>query len=209
MVTGLKLFSDGALGVRTAAVHTPYDNGSRGLLIYDDDALQLELARCLGHGKDVAIHAIGDRAIDQVVAGLRRLESRIGPSTAIRIEHAQLISKATALQAKELGIKLCMQPNFSQDSEDYRDRLAEHYLPANNPFRMLIDEVGYVPGEDLLFGSDGMPHGAAEALQQALFPPHPRQQQLTLDEFVAGYCLPDQSQGAFDVVISDEDVTIE
>jgi hypothetical protein len=65
---------------------------------------------------------------------------------------------------------------------------------------MLIDRVGFTPGVDLYFGSDGMPHGAHEALRQSLFPRGGHADQvLRLDEFVAGYCLPDFSMGALEV----------
>ena len=56
---------------------------------------------------------------------------------------------------------------------------------------MLIDEAGFVPGENLIFGSDGMPHGVETALQSALFPPE-EGQKLTLEEFIQGYTLPDE-----------------
>ncbi len=51
---------------------------------------------------------------------------------------------------------------------------------------MLIDQVGFQPGRDLIFGSDGMPHGVEYALQWSLFPPYPVQR-LTVEELVAGY----------------------
>jgi len=67
---------------------------------------------------------------------------------------------------------------------------------------MLIDEVGYVPGEDLIFGSDGMPHGVQSALEQSLFPPF-ADQALTLEEFIAGYCMPDQKNGYIKIEIDE------
>ncbi len=79
-----------------------------------------------------------------------------------------------------------MQPNFSSDSTDYADRLDGPRLARNNPFRMLIDEVGFRPGRDLIFGSDGMPHGLAYAAQWGLFPLF-EGQRLTLAELLAGY----------------------
>jgi hypothetical protein len=72
---------------------------------------------------------------------------------------------------------------------------------------MLIDEARFVPGKDLLFGSDGMPHGAQYALESALFPPFPGQE-LTLDEFVAGYCMPGFEEGFIDISIDDEERTV-
>jgi hypothetical protein len=88
-----------------------------------------------------------------------------------------------------------MQPNFSHDSIGYADRLPDGYPQHNNPFRMLIDEAGFIPGVDLVLGSDGMPHGFREGLRQSLFPPH-AQQALSLQEFMAGYCLPEKSSPA-------------
>jgi len=201
-VHGIKLFADGALSARTAALHRPYrGSSSAGMLIYEARELERLLARTLDAGKPVAVHAIGDRAIDQVVAAVEAVTG-IGARAAgaVRIEHAQLISETTARRAKTLGIHLCMQPNFSDDSMYYADRLPDGYAERNNPFRMLIDRIGFVPGTDLLLGSDGMPHGVREGLRQSLFPPHP-DQALTADEFAAGYCLPAGGAGHIDVWI--------
>ena len=187
-IYGMKIFSDGALGVRTAAVTSPFDNGDHGILMYSDEELHRLVLDCIGTEKAIAIHAIGDRAIDQVVALILRLRKETGFENEVRMEHAQLISVEAARLAKEANIVLSMQPNFSIDSVAYADRMPKHYCEGNNPFRMLIDEVGFVPGQDLIFGSDGMPPGAAEAIQQSLTPPYPDRQRLTIDELVAGYC---------------------
>ncbi len=198
-VHGIKLFTDGALGTRTAALDQPY-RGSRdaGLLIYQPQELARLVAHYAGIGMPLAVHAIGDRAIEQVVSVVEAIQRPAGSE--IRLEHAQFISDATARRAKRLGIRLCMQPNFSDDSVHYADRLPEGHPPRNNPFRMLIDRVGYQPGVDLLLGSDGMPHGVQEGLRQALFPPYP-EQALTIDEFIAGYCAPDLNAGRIEVRI--------
>ena len=201
-IHGIKLFTDGAIGVTTAALHEPYRTADhRGLLLYRDDELQSLIARYAAE-KPMAIHAIGDAAIDQVVSAVEAAAHRLPLPQTIRMEHAQFISESTARRAKALGMQLCMQPNFSEDSVAYADRLPAGYPARNNPFRMLIDHIGFVPGVDLFFGSDGMPHGAPEALRQSLFPDGGHAGQvLTIDEFVAGYCLPDETQGALDVVI--------
>jgi predicted amidohydrolase YtcJ len=203
-VHGIKLFADGALGARTAKLSRCYLGGEEGFLIYDDEELHTLLSWCADAGKAVSVHAIGDLAIGQVVETVARLAER-GPET--RIEHCQFIDPQTADRAKSLGIILSMQPNFSLESDSYRDRLPEEFLAMNNPFRMLIDEAGFVPGKDLLFGSDGMPHGARYALQSALFPPYPGQR-LTLSEFIAGYCMPDFENGFIDVAIDDEERSV-
>ena len=208
-IHGIKLFTDGAIGVTTAALHQRYRTADyRGMLLYSDDELRALIGR-YAPVKPMAIHAIGDAAIDQVVSAVdaaSRHGAAAGRRHTIRIEHAQLISESTARRAKALGLHLSMQPNFSEDSIVYADRLPDGYPAKNNPFRMLIDRVGFTPGVDLYFGSDGMPHGAQEALRQSLFPRGGYDdQRLTLDEFVAGYCLPDFSKGALEIEVDSVD----
>ena len=137
-------------------------------------------------------------AIEQTVSALQNCRSEIHNAREVRIEHAQLIDRAIAAQAKELGLILSMQPNFNSDSVDYRDRLDEQYCRANNPFRMLIDEIGFESGRDLIFGSDGMPHGIEFALQQSLFPSL-QSQQLTIEEFRLGYCIENTDAGCIEI----------
>jgi len=200
-VYGIKLFTDGALGPRTAALDEPYLEGGYGLLIYTIEELTAIIDTISDLGKPAAIHAIGDAATEQVITALEKVKSKRGklPSK-VRIEHCQFISAAAARRARSLGVVLSMQPNFNYDSVQYRDRLSKDYCARNNPFRMLIDDVGFEPGKDLIFGSDGMPHGIKYALEMALFPPV-QDQRLTLDEFIAGYCMETQEHGFIDLQI--------
>lgn len=186
-VAGFKFFADGAFGARTAAVSKAYVGESEnfGMLMYEEQKLQSLVDQCSQHGIGIAIHAIGDVAIDQVLSTIEACPDKSN-FREIRLEHVQLISKEQANRAKELGIILSMQPNFNDDSSSYSDRLPEAFLAANNPFRMLIDECGFQPGVDLMFGSDGMPHGINFAAKQAFQPPRPSQR-LSPAELLAGY----------------------
>ncbi|MCP4218261.1 MAG: amidohydrolase family protein [bacterium] len=188
-IKGIKLFTDGALGSTTAALSEPFNNGGKGYLLFPDSELHCRLAEVASLGKTAAVHAIGDLACCQVVRVLKALDREGIGFNGLRMEHCQFIDKACAVEAKALGVILSMQPNFSTDSIFYRDRLGPAWCERNNPFRMLIDEVGFVPGKDLLFGSDGMPHGTEAAVECALNPPFPGQV-LTLDELIAGCRIP-------------------
>jgi predicted amidohydrolase YtcJ len=199
-VKGLKFFTDGAVGARTAALASPYPDGSEGYLLYDDKSLYNQLSEVSLLGKAAAIHAIGDLATQQTVRVLGQLEKDGLRFPFVRMEHCQFIDLKTAREAKGLGVILSMQPNFNSDSVMYKDRLSAYYLETNNPFRMLIDKAGFVAGEDLIFGSDGMPHGAEAALKESLFPPFP-QQKLSLEEFIAGYCMENQDHGYIEIKI--------
>lgn len=202
-IKGIKLFTDGAVGAGTAALDHPYRDGREGYLLHSDDSFYRILQEAAVYKKAISVHAIGNLASAQVVRTLKKLKHNGSEFPLIRMEHCQFIDEQTACEAKELGIVLSMQPNFSSDSVDYKDRLSPGYLENNNPFRMLIDKAGFVPGENLIFGSDGMPHGAEAALKYSLFPPFP-QQKLTLEEFIAGYCMPDQTYGHIEVEMDQE-----
>ena len=186
-VHGLKLFTDGAIGAWSAAISDCYlgQPENKGMLIYKDKQLQQILIEGSQQKNAIAIHAIGDVAIEQTIDSIEQTNVH-SKFDLIRIEHAQLISEAQAVRAKELGIVLSMQPNFNSDSEVYVDRLPPAMLDANNPFRMLIDTVGFEPGVDLIFGSDGMPHGIEHGLKEVTTPTR-ESQKLTVEEFTLGY----------------------
>jgi len=186
LLSGIKLFLDGAVGSRSAAIAGPWIGPGKAMFTYSDEAL-LGLVRKAGsYGTGLSVHAIGELAIGQALVAITAAIEEGARFKTVRLEHVQYIDMGQARRAKELGIALSMQPNFTSDSVDYVDRLTKPYLERNNPFRMLIDEVGYEPGVDLLFGSDGMPDGIAYAATQGLFPPYPSQR-LSIEELVAGY----------------------
>ena len=198
-ISGVKLFLDGALTPETASI-TGYFSGSSGMLIHTDNEL-VELLRFVeSEKKNVAIHSVGDRGIEQLLNILEKNKLNI---PLIRIEHAMFITKKQAKRAKKLGLTLSMQPNFSYDSIVFKKTIKEEVLSKNNPFRMLIDEVGYEPGNNLIFSSDGMPSGIKFAVQCALFPPY-KNQRLTLEELIAGYSI----KGAKEINLKIENKTV-
>ena len=195
-IRGIKLFTDGANGSSTAALSKPYLNGNKGVLSYATPQLVELLEEAASTANGVAIHALGDIAARQVVEAAETVRKQ-GSDQFIRLEHAQFIDLETAKRAKNAGIILSMQPNFTEDSLIYADRLPDGFAERNNPFRMLVDEAGFVPGKDMFFGSDGMPHGVKFALQQSLRPVF-EGQRLTFSEFIAGYCAKNCGNYEFD-----------
>lgn len=207
-IKGIKVFTDGGITPQTSAMLKPYPGGTnKGLLCYEDEAL-LDLTRKVAEwSKAIALHAVGDRAVRQILKTLKTLKSGDLWFPEARIEHAQFISAEQARNAKDLGVILSMQPNFSHDSVSLSKSLPAGYPAKNNPFRMLIDEAGFVPGKNLIFGSDGMPHGATTALEAALFPPE-EGQELTLEEFTEGYTIPSEKT-ELDIQIDYENKRVE
>ncbi len=183
---GVKLFLDGSLGARTAALGMCFLGGEKGFLVYTEEKLEEMLGYIADAGAGLSLHAIGALAIEEALVVFERSLRNGLRFPRARLEHVQFIRRDQAVRARELGLVLSMQPNFGSDSIDYRDRLPRGLVEQNNPFRMLIDEAGFVPGRDLLFGSDGMPHGLDCACAQGLFPAVPGQA-LSAEELVAGH----------------------
>jgi predicted amidohydrolase YtcJ len=183
---GIKIYLDGSIGARSASIDAPFLDGSEGKLLYTDEELRAVLREVASYGTGLSAHALGHRCIEQILRFLEGLNQEGIVLPSVRLEHLQFIDLKQALRCKELGIVLSMQPNFNADSVDYTDRLIPRHLAENDPFRILIDKARFVPGTDLVFGSDGMPHGSEFPLQWSLFPAY-EGQRLSVEEFAEGY----------------------
>ncbi|MFI4969025.1 MAG: amidohydrolase [Lysobacterales bacterium] len=94
-VRTVKLFADGALGSRGAAMLAPYsdDPNNSGLLFHTPDELTAMVGKALGHGYQVCIHAIGDRANREVLDSFEAAYKVHGVADLRnRVEHAQIVS---------------------------------------------------------------------------------------------------------------------
>jgi predicted amidohydrolase YtcJ len=111
----VKLFADGALGSRTAAMLSPYlgEPENTGSLLLDEEAI-LEIGRqAASAGLPLAVHAIGDRATHAIIRAIRVLQtdSRVPPPTLPhRIEHLQLLHPDDIRQLRGLDCIASMQP---------------------------------------------------------------------------------------------------
>lgn len=109
-VVGIKMWLDGSLGARTAALSQPYaDHASAGKLIYDDDDVIATLSRADAAGLQLALHAIGDRAVAQA-ARAERAVKRSPDAAPLRIEHAQVVAPQTLEQMQGRRILCAVQP---------------------------------------------------------------------------------------------------
>ncbi len=148
---------DGSIGARTAWVSEPYaDGGGNGAGYFEDDALaQFFHDGHLG-GLQVAVHAIGDAAIRQVVRTWERvyrsLESRGRRhfrARRHRVEHCEMVGGDLMERAAVLGLAVSVQPSFDAEWGHprglYEQGLGWGRAAGMNPFRALLDrglEVG-------------------------------------------------------------------
>ena len=181
---GIKLFADGSIGARNAALGEPYaDSSEQGALNYSDEELISFIRRCDQAGLQTVIHAIGDRAIEQVLGA----HSVAGSSRDLRhrIEHFELPTAAHIARAKDLGLHISMQPNFvgnwSGEGKMYTDRLGRTRDQQIDPHRLVLDA-----GLPLAFGSDCMPMSPLFGLHWAVNAPHPNQR-VSVEEAITCY----------------------
>ena len=114
-VIGVKLYADGWLGPRTCALCEPYadDPHSNGVLFLDKDALCRRIEPFAEAGWTVATHAIGDRAITEVLDAYEAVWGDDCAAVAPRIEHAQVLSTVLMERLAHLGVVACIQPGFA------------------------------------------------------------------------------------------------
>ncbi len=186
-IGALKVFCDGALGARTAALSKPYadDPGNRGMFVRNRRRLDELTATANEAGLQLAIHAIGDRGIDVAIRSIESaLKSRPRDDHRHRIEHLELPSMAHIHKMRRLGIVASMQPNFVGEwggtEGMYRSRLGLDRTERNNPFREILDS-----GVKLVFGSDCMPFSPLYGIDSAVRAPFPSQRTTPIEAFAA------------------------
>ena len=117
----VKIFADGSLVGRTAAMHDPFaGNGdNRGYLQADADELRAAIIAAHRSGWQVATHAIGDRAIDLALdAYAEALEKYPRPDPRHRIEHFAVVQPRQVARAAELGVIAVPQGRFAAELGD-------------------------------------------------------------------------------------------
>ena len=148
---GVKVFTDGSLGARSAWMLEDYDDrpGHRGNCRYTDDELHGLMAAARRGGFQLATHAIGDAANRQVVAAYDRILREL-PEPAehrSRIEHAQIIKRDDIERLLALEIIPSMQfVHCTSDKEMTEERIGPGRLGDAYPWRSFIDGGAIVPG---------------------------------------------------------------
>lgn len=130
-IRSVKLFADGALGSRGAALLDDYSDepGNRGIVIDDEDRIRRISRWALRSGFQVCTHAIGDRANRLVLDAYQQAFESFGEKQdhRFRIEHAQILDRADIPRFKELGVIASMQTQHcTSDMPWVPDRIGEN-----------------------------------------------------------------------------------
>ncbi|ONM50130.1 amidohydrolase [Nocardia donostiensis] len=155
---GGDLFVDGSIGSHTAWLRAPYaDAPGTGLGYLDADAVAAHIRACTEAGIQAGFHAIGDAAMDAVVAGFARAVADLGgPRVAAlghRIEHAEMLDVDQIGMLASWGVIASVQPVFDAawggPDGMYAERLGPQRAATLNPFAAMA-----AAGISLAIGSD-------------------------------------------------------
>ncbi len=145
---GIKILLDGSLGARTARLYEPYfdDPETRGTLLYNEEELEKLILKAKKKKLQVAIHAIGDEAIDKALNIIEKVYGKKAKDFRIRIEHASLLNKEIIEKMRKIGIIASIQPHFIISDFWAVKRLGERRSKYLYPFKTLFKKGIIITG---------------------------------------------------------------
>ena len=141
-VAGLKLIGDGSISGRTAWLTKPYlGTGECGMPVYTDELMESAIAFAKKKGCQLAVHAMGGRAIDRVINRISEEDDWTdGKAPYLRVEHLTEPSEEAMAKAAEKGFAFVSQPIFEYcEIETYRANMDEARLKTLYPMRTILD----------------------------------------------------------------------
>jgi predicted amidohydrolase YtcJ len=144
---GLKLFVDGVMSNRTAWIDNTYPNSDEhGIRIASDDQLRSAAAWARRNKVQVAIHAMGDRALQHVIDLFAEEEPWMGDLPSIRLEHATLLSPIQIKQINKARMRFGVVSHtifFFAEYDNYLNNLSPAQFERAYPIRTFNDNLTY------------------------------------------------------------------
>lgn len=151
----LKGFVDGVFESKTAAVLTPYPDGTSGTFATPPAELKALVRAAQAEGFGVALHATGDAGVRAALDAAQAARDLPPPARPHRVEHAEVVDPADLPRFKALGVVASMQPlhadpgGAAPEEGAWSRNVGPERLKHSFPWRALLDA-----GATLAFGSD-------------------------------------------------------
>jgi hypothetical protein len=148
-IGAIKIFSDGSLIAKTAAMNEHFEGEPDNIGILNDEKLfTKQILDANRAGMQIATHAVGDRAIDAV---LNAYESALRDTPRTdhrhRIEHGSIVPKALRDKAKTLGVVVSTQPELvTRNGDGFELSLGEKRMKHTYPIKSMLEEGIIVSG---------------------------------------------------------------
>jgi predicted amidohydrolase YtcJ len=167
-IAAVKLYADGALGSRGAALLAPYadDAENRGLPFWTQQELDDMVAKANRMGFQVGIHAIGDLGNRMALDAFARAQGGKASPLRNRIEHSQIIAADDIPRFAELGVIASMQPTHAtSDMNMAEDRVGVQRIRDGYAWRRLLDSGAIIAsGSDFPVELSNPFHGLSAAV---------------------------------------------
>ncbi|QGH35324.1 amidohydrolase family protein [Gracilibacillus salitolerans] len=146
----MKIFSDGALGGRTAWLSESYhdDPNNAGIPIHKRHNLEILFQKARKFQHPVAVHAIGDKAVEEIVACIEKYPLKNDLKD--RIIHAQIMNAQLLDRLKKIPVVLDIQPSFvASDFPWVKDRLGDRRTKEAYPWKTYLNNgIACAAGSD-------------------------------------------------------------
>jgi predicted amidohydrolase YtcJ len=149
----VKLYADGALGSRGAALIQPYSDEphSHGLLFHKNAEIDAMMKKAMQKGYQVNVHAIGDAGNRQILdIFAKEIPATRAQAQRHRIEHAQVVALADLPRFKALGVIPSMQPTHATSDKNMAEqRIGSDRIKGAYAWRTFLQQ-----GSRIACGSD-------------------------------------------------------
>jgi predicted amidohydrolase YtcJ len=194
-VGAVKIFLDGTQRLHTAAMRIPYHDkeDTSGNVVYTQEQLN-DILRLAGENSmQVAMHAIGDRAVEQAITALEQPGARTD-LLRHRIIHAQTVGQDLLSRLEKLNAVIETQPSFLLSEWDKKEKwVGKDLLPYCDAFKSFKrSNIPFTLSSDLPIGSLNPFEGMFAAVNRTDLEGKPRggwqpQEKLSIDEAFRGY----------------------
>ncbi|OCF40205.1 amidohydrolase [Kwoniella heveanensis CBS 569] len=150
ILRSVKLFADGALGSRGAALIDDYSDqpGWRGLMLKEEKTWEPLIRQWHEAGWQVNTHTIGDRAANVVLNAIQTIvkgNPEVARQARFRIEHAQIMKVTDIRRAAKLGVIASVQPTHATSDMWYaEDRIGHERMKGAYAWRSYLNNDGRI-----------------------------------------------------------------
>lgn len=187
---GVKIFMDGSLGARTAALNEPYSDlpSTMGMMTLNAEELNGAIELAERSGFQLCIHAIGDRAVGTIVKAMEDAsDPAVRKKLRHRIEHCSIAPNPLLSRIRRLGMVASVQPRFIYSDGWAIDRVGKARESSIYPFGSMTRK-----GIPIAAGSDGPVEDPSpiEGVWSAVARPNPpKREQLPVADALRAYTL--------------------
>jgi len=150
-ILGIKLYSDGWLGPRTASLREPYadreffwqnDPEYSGILYFDQEEINNDVLKAHEAGLKIATHAIGDKASEVVLNAYENALYHLpNPDHRHTLEHAQVLAPDLMKRIKKLGVICSIQLSFATTDMHFAEKaLGSERMSHAYAWKTMLDE---------------------------------------------------------------------